>query len=421
VRRLAAFRALGLAGARRQGDVWRFVGTGPSAAAPGVHLPARGGETMSDGKEDSTLPTPTCDEGTRGAGDTCPGRDGQAVALPTPGHGADVRLLENRAATHRAIGDKPVTVKSGVAEGTTMLGLRCICVIAAVVCGACLAPPASGDEGPGQPASRPATSQPGAEAALREVLRQAQALQAQGKPAGAAALYEKAVEILEGVHGKEHPTTAEMLKLAADQRKAAGEYAKAVRLWDRILKIREAKLGSEHLEVAQGLFEQGWLYANMGFWSQNKAQFARAELLLLRCLKIREAKLGKEHLDVAAVLHELGWLCIHTIRYAEAEPLFARNLQIREASPSQDGPMFVRALDNLARLHERTKEYAKAEPFRLRILKIKETGLGKEHLQVADCLGDLASLYDKMGQQAKAESCRQRSQEIRKAQPRKGQ
>src|SRR5262245_44115575 len=76
-----------------------------------------------------------------------------------------------------------------------------------------------------------------------------------------------------------------------------GQLSDAVSKGSHALALREAALGSAHLDVAVSLKMLGELYRLQG-------DPARAEPLLLRALRIREAALGKHDPDVATSLDD---------------------------------------------------------------------------------------------------------------------
>ena len=136
---------------------------------------------------------------------------------------------------------------------------------------------------------------------------------------------------------------------------------------------------------------------------------------LRRSLEIREAKLGPDHPDVADGLNNLALLYVNMGQYAKAEPLYQRSLKIREAKLGPDHPDVAESLNNLANLYEDMGQYAKAEPLFQRSLKIRESKLGPDHPDVATSLNNLADPILHMGQYAKAEPLYQRA--LRSARP----
>jgi tetratricopeptide (TPR) repeat protein len=81
-----------------------------------------------------------------------------------------------------------------------------------------------------------------------------------------------------------------------------GRYSEAVPSAERALSILEGALGPDHPDVATSLNNLGLLYQNLG-------QYSAAESLYKRSLAIKERVLGPNHLDVSATLNNLANLC----------------------------------------------------------------------------------------------------------------
>ena len=109
---------------------------------------------------------------------------------------------------------------------------------------------------------------------------------AQAKP-----LYERALAILEKVHGKEHPDVATSLNNLAGLYQAQGAYEQALPLYERALAILEKMLGKEHPSVANSLNNLAGLYYAQGAYEQAKP-------LLERALKIANKFFKSDYPDV---------------------------------------------------------------------------------------------------------------------------
>lgn len=99
----------------------------------------------------------------------------------------------------------------------------------------------------------------------------------------------------------------------------------------RALTILEGATGPEHPDVAETLLNYARLY-------QSQGRFSDAEPMYKRGLAIQEKALCSDHLDVAGSLKYLAELYRALGRYAEAEPLLKRNLAIREKAVGPDHP-----------------------------------------------------------------------------------
>jgi tetratricopeptide (TPR) repeat protein len=123
-----------------------------------------------------------------------------------------------------------------------------------------------------------------------------------------------------------------------------GKYSEAVPLAERALAIRQASLGSDHVEVAQSLTNLGMLYATLG-------RSGDAEPLFKRSLAIYEKAFGPNHPDVSAALSNLANLYQSQGRYADAEASYKRSLAIGEKVLGPEHPNFAASLNNLGVLY----------------------------------------------------------------------
>ncbi|WP_199741737.1 CHAT domain-containing tetratricopeptide repeat protein [Corallococcus sp. CA047B] len=192
--------------------------------------------------------------------------------------------------------------------------------------------------------------------------------------------------------------------------KDAGGYSDALARAEQALTLREAVLGSTHLDVASALDLMGELS-----WRMDGTHLEQAEPLLQRALAIREAALGKSHLDVAQTLYNLASLYDAQGLYERGEPLLLRAIALREAALGEHHPLVADALHFLAILYAEQGLYDRAEPLYLRALTIREAALGKSHPRVAISLNSLANLNSDRGLYERAEPLYQRALAIREA------
>jgi tetratricopeptide (TPR) repeat protein len=124
-------------------------------------------------------------------------------------------------------------------------------------------------------------------------------------------------------------------------------------MYEEIRQVLEAKLGSEHPDVANSLNNLALLYSNMG-------SYEKALPLYQRALDIRENVLGPEHPSVATTLNNLALLYSNMGSYEKALPLYQRALDIRENVLGPEHPSVATTLNNLALLYENMEAYDKA-------------------------------------------------------------
>ncbi len=215
------------------------------------------------------------------------------------------------------------------------------------------------------------------------------------------------------VSASEVPTDARLQEAQAafdeaEKLQKVGKYAEAIPKGAHALALREAVLGSTHLEVAACLNLLGELHLRQG-------QYARAEPLFQRALAIREAAFGQHHPDVARLLHNLATLYRDQGLYGQAEPLFQQALAIREAALGQHHPSVAQSLSNLAALYAKQGLYGRAEALFQRALAIREAAFGQHHPEVAQSLGNLAIVFKDQGRYGQAEALIQRALAILEA------
>ena len=219
-------------------------------------------------------------------------------------------------------------------------------------------------------------------------------------------LKEKAVQLAEQIHGKDHPEVATTLNNLALLYKKLSRYKEAEPIYNRSLAISEKALSKDHPSVAATLNNLANLYRQL-------SRYREAEPLYKRSLDIKEKALGKDHPTVATTLNNLAELYRQLSRYEEAESLYNRSLAISEKALGKDHPTVAITLNNLAELYRQLSRYKEAELLYKRSLDIKEKVLGKDHPSVAITLNNLALLFKNLNRYEEAETHYKRSQDIK--------
>ena len=183
---------------------------------------------------------------------------------------------------------------------------------------------------------------------------------------------------------------------------AKGTYTQALPWLEQCCVVAEARLGTNHPDVASTLNDLAHLYYVQGRYSE-------AEPLYKRAVSIDEQQLGKDHSNVATSLNNLAMLYQAQGRYSEAEPLYQRSMAIWEKQLSKDHPTVAKSLNNLASFYYIQGRYSEAEPLYQRSLSIREQQLGKDHPDVATTLSNLGALYHSQERYSEAEPLLQRT------------
>ena len=228
----------------------------------------------------------------------------------------------------------------------------------------------------------------------------AAALRSEAEP-----LQRRALAILEGSLGPEHPDVAAALSNLAGGLEDMNRLTEAEPLMRRALAIVEKNLGSEHPNVASALNGLAGLL-------QATNRLAEAEPLFRRALAIDEMSYGLEHPKVAIRLNNLAELLRVMNRLDEAEPIFCRALAIVEKSLGREHPNVAIPLNNLAQLLQGSNRLAEAEPLMRRVLAILEKDFGPEHPNVSIAINNLARLLQDTRRLVEAEPLMRRAVEI---------
>eukprot|EP00752_Nemacystus_decipiens_P013300 g11780.t1 len=176
----------------------------------------------------------------------------------------------------------------------------------------------------------------------------------------------------------------------------------------RSLEIKEAKLGSEDVQVAVALHDLGVCIRQAG-------RLDEAEGVLARCLEIRKAKLGDENAQVAGALHDLGVCVREAGRLEEAEALLGRSLEIKEAKLGPCDAEVAITLYELGVCVRGARRLGEAEELLRRCLGIVEVKLGRESAGVANTLSVLVLCVREAGRLEEAAALLRRCLKIKEA------
>ncbi|MBK9754073.1 MAG: serine/threonine protein kinase [Nannocystis sp.] len=176
---------------------------------------------------------------------------------------------------------------------------------------------------------------------------------------------------------------------------ARGDSAAAIVQAREALAIREARLGSEHPDVATSLH-------NLGVASLHRGARDEAADYLERALTIRRAVLGAEHPEVAASYNWLGNTSTARGQNDQAIALHRAALAIREKTLPPDHPDIASSLNNLGGCLSNEGDHEAALALQRRALAICERTLAPEHPDIAASWSNLGSIYAGLGRHAEA-------------------
>ncbi len=166
-------------------------------------------------------------------------------------------------------------------------------------------------------------------------------LNAQGKAAEAAPVFQKALEINRKVLGEDHPSTAESYYSMAVNMTAQGLAADAHPLARKALEINLKVRGEDHPSTAES-------YDNVAYNLNAQGKAAEAQPLLQKALDVRRKVLGEDHPSTARSYYNVASNLKAQGKAAEALPLALKSLEIRRKVLGEDHPSTARSYNNVA-------------------------------------------------------------------------
>ncbi len=221
------------------------------------------------------------------------------------------------------------------------------------------------------------------------------AYQGQGRFSEAEQALTLAVNLVQGVSGREHHDLLTHLLSLGKLYMAQGRYADA----EPILKRARLIAQTSQSRVAQLSFpiitgQLGTLYADEG-------RYADAEPLLKWVVAHDDEVSQAEHLR-ADSLRPLGRLYVQQHRFAEAEPLLKRVLAIHERLYGRESPQLLFTLRDLATVYGNQSDLTRQESVLKRALAIDEKALSEGHPIPCHDLCALAYFYMRASRFAEA-------------------
>ncbi len=152
---------------------------------------------------------------------------------------------------------------------------------------------------------------------------------------------------------------------------------------------KKAAVGAAMYRLAESYFEQG--------------DFAEAQKIYEKILAIRQAELGSQHIDLVEDLNKLAEVLWVQGNFRQAEPFVRRGVTILESTHPVDGLRLAEGLRILAGLFFQQGKFEPSIPFLEHALLLKKAALGDDHRDVGNLLREYAKLLKKMGRTAEAE------------------
>lgn len=152
---------------------------------------------------------------------------------------------------------------------------------------------------------------------------------------------------------------------------------------------KKAAVGAAMYRLAESYFEQG--------------DFAEAQKIYEKILAIRQAELGSQHIELVDDLNKLAEVLWVQGNFRQAEPFVRRAVTILETTQPVDPLRLAEGLRILAGLFFQQGKFEPSIPFLEHALLLKKASLGEDHRDVGNLLREYAKLLKKMGRTAEAE------------------
>ncbi|CAB4002006.1 Nephrocystin-3, partial [Paramuricea clavata] len=218
--------------------------------------------------------------------------------------------------------------------------------------------------------------------------------------------HQRAMEIREKKLGSNHVDVANSYNNLGTMYLDMGELEQAKNYHLRAIEIQEKKLGSNHVDVATSYNSLGTVYRHMGELEQAKNYHQRA-------VEIQEKKLGSNHVDVANSYNNLGTVYRHMGELEQAKDYHLRAIEIQEKKLGSNHVDAASSYNNLGTIYHDIGELEQAKDYHLRAIEIREKKLGSNHVDVATSYNNLGAVYRQMGELEQAKDYHLRAIEIR--------
>ncbi|CAF3830391.1 unnamed protein product [Rotaria sp. Silwood1] len=180
------------------------------------------------------------------------------------------------------------------------------------------------------------------------------------------------------------------------------EPAKAEQLYQIL--IEKAPSDKDRAEYNHQL---GWVYDNMGEYSQ-------ALLYYQKALNINEKILPPNHPHLATSYLNIGNVNSNMGEYLKALSSYERSLEIKKIALPPNHPDLAISYFNIGSVYYSMGEYSKALSSHERALEIQKIALPPKHLDLAGSYMGIGNVYRNMGEYSKALSSYEQSLEIKK-------
>jgi serine/threonine protein kinase/tetratricopeptide (TPR) repeat protein len=216
-----------------------------------------------------------------------------------------------------------------------------------------------------------------------------------GRPAEAEAMYRRALELSQQLHGPDHPEVAQVMNNLAVTLVSWDKLEEAEPLYRKALTIRKSRLGEKDLSVAETL-------GNLSFLLRREFRLEEAEAAIREALTIQQAKLGDSP-EVAESLRGLGAVLWRQKKLPEAEAKMLEGLALQTKLMGPDDPVVSDMTEDVGLVLEEQGRHADAEKTLEEALAARRRLFGDTHRDTLSCMVSLVYTLLAEGKYAQAE------------------
>ncbi|KAH8660124.1 hypothetical protein BX600DRAFT_522911 [Xylariales sp. PMI_506] len=240
---------------------------------------------------------------------------------------------------------------------------------------------------------------------LGSMMGLASVLDNQGKYTEAEVMHRQTLELLESVLGRDHPSTLGSMMGLACVLDNQGKYTEAEVMHRQTLELLESVLGRDHPSTLGSMMGLANVLDNQG-------KYTEAEVMHRQTLELKESVLGRDHPDTLGSMNNLANVLDNQGKYTEAEVMHRQTLELRESVLGRDHPSTLSSMNNLAISFKNQGKYAEAEVIHRQTLELKESVLGRDHPSTLSSMNNLASVLDNQGKYTEAEVMHRQTLEL---------
>ncbi len=222
-----------------------------------------------------------------------------------------------------------------------------------------------------------------------------------GADCDAEPIFRQQLEMAEAKLGSDHPEVAQCVHNLADLYRTLGRYAEALPLFERALTLMSQINGPAHSSVA-------FVLTNLAALKLAQGNCSEADQLATHAVQILEITFGAEHPCVAPALSNLAAVRCYQGDLSQAVALYKRSVDIWE-KVGPDHPAFCANLNNLATVYRYLGIYPEAAEAYLRALRCAQRSARSRGSALGKVLDNYAQLLRLTGRRLEANYVKQLS------------